>query len=100
MGGFQADLHQHQHQRDLDQNPHHGCQGRARRYAEQHRGGGNGHLKVVGRADHGRRCGINIAELQQTRQTIPQPENQDGLYKERDGDPQDGQRVADDYPRL
>jgi hypothetical protein len=36
----------------------------------------------------------NISQFQKPRQAIPQPENQHGLDKERDGDPQDRQRVG------
>ena len=34
----------------------------------------------------------NIAKFQQPRKAITQPENQDGLNKERDGNPQDSHR--------
>lgn len=52
---------------------------------------------MIGCPDHGRRSGVHVTEFQQPGQTVCQPEDQHCLDKERDGDPLNGQRVADDY---
>ena len=59
--GSQADPHQHQHHRHLDQHADHGRQGRAGGEAEEHDRGGDRHLEVVRGADHRRRRGVLVA---------------------------------------
>ena len=66
----QAEPDQHQHHRDLDEHTDDGCQGSAGRQTEQHRGGGDRHLEMVGCADHGSRRRIFVTQAQLLRKPV------------------------------
>ncbi len=80
--GVQTEFDQHQHYRHLYKHTHHRSQRCSGGKTEEHGGGGNGHFKMIGGPDHGRRSGVHVTEFQQPGQTVCQPEDQHCLDKE------------------
>jgi hypothetical protein len=68
--------------------------------AEQRDGGRHRELEEVARADHRARGSDGVAHLQQLHGLVREPEDEDGLHDQRDGDQADVQRVGEDHLTL
>ena len=100
LGVDLEDIHQQEHDGDFYEDANYGGQGRSAAEPKEHDGGGDGDFKVIARPDHRRGGGVGVGELHEFRQAIPEAEDQHGLEKQRDGDPEDGQWIAQDRPPL